>query len=299
MASFKSWVKAARLRTLPLALASIAMGGFVASTQKTFNLQAVLMAGLTTLLLQILSNFANDYGDFSKGTDDENRLGPKRTVQSGEVTAREMKLAMLAFSLLSLASGLIMLLYYVQLPVTETLLFVGLGIAVIAAAIKYTTGKNPYGYAGLGDFFVFIFFGLVAVLGTYFLATQAWKWSVLLPAIAMGMLSTGVLNLNNIRDYTNDKNKGKRTLAVKLGVDGAIYYHTALTSIPFMALLAYNLIIHANWPAYLVLLLLPLFFIDLMKIRKLKNTAALDPFLKKLALKTLLLTLVYGIGLQF
>lgn len=298
MASFKSWVKAARLRTLPLALASIAMGGFVASTQKTFNLQAVLMAGLTTLLLQILSNFANDYGDFSKGTDDENRLGPKRTVQSGEVTAREMKIAMLAFSLLSLASGLIMLFYYVQLQVTETLLFIALGIAAIAAAIKYTTGKNPYGYAGLGDFFVFIFFGLVAVLGTYFLATQTWKWSVLLPAITMGMLSTGVLNLNNIRDYTNDKNKGKRTLAVKLGVDGAIYYHTALMSIPFLALFAYNLIIQANWPAYLVLLLLPLFFIDLMKIRKLKNTAALDPFLKKLALKTLLLTLVYGIGLQ-
>lgn len=298
MASFKSWVKAARLRTLPLALASIAMGGFVASTQKTFNLQAVLMAGLTTLLLQILSNFANDYGDFSKGTDDENRLGPNRTVQSGEVTAREMKIAMLSFSLLSLASGLIMLFYYVQLQVTETLLFIALGIAAIAAAIKYTTGKNPYGYAGLGDFFVFIFFGLVAVLGTYFLATQTWKWSVLLPAITMGMLSTGVLNLNNIRDYTNDKHKGKRTLAVKLGVDGAIYYHTALMSIPFLALFAYNLIIQANWPAYLVLLLLPLFFIDLMKIRKLKNTAALDPFLKKLALKTLLLTLVYGIGLQ-
>ena len=299
MASFKSWVKAARLRTLPLALASIAMGGFVASTNKGFNLYAVLMAGLTTLLLQILSNFANDYGDFTKGTDDNNRLGPKRTVQSGEITAKEMKMAMLIFSILSLFSGLAMLIYFVQLPLTATILFVGLGIAAIAAAIKYTTGDNPYGYAGYGDIFVFIFFGLVAVLGTFFLATQTWHWSVLLPALAMGMLSTGVLNLNNIRDYTNDKMKGKKTIAVKLGVEGAIYYHTLLVSIPFLAIIAYNLINQANWQAYLVLLLIPLFIIDLLDIRKIKNSAALDPYLKKLAIKTLLLTLVYGFGLQF
>ncbi len=299
MASFKSWVKAARLRTLPLALASIAMGGFVASTNKDFNLYAVLMAGLTTLLLQILSNFANDYGDFTKGTDDDNRLGPKRTVQSGEITAKEMKMAMFIFSILSLFSGLAMLIFFVQLPLTATILFVGLGIAAIAAAIKYTTGDNPYGYAGYGDIFVFIFFGLVAVLGTFFLATQTWHWSVLLPAIAMGMLSTGVLNLNNIRDYTNDKMKGKKTIAVKLGVKGAIYYHTLLVSIPFLAIIAYNLINQANWQAYLVLLLIPLFIIDLLDIRKLKNSAALDPYLKKLAIKTLLLTLVYGFGLQF
>lgn len=299
MATLKSWVKAARLRTLPLAMASIAMGGFVASTHKTFNLQAVLMAGLTTLLLQILSNFANDYGDFSKGTDDENRLGPKRTVQSGEITAKEMRLAMLISSVLSFVSGMVLLLYYVKLPIIETLIFIVLGIAAILAAIKYTTGKNPYGYAGLGDFFVFLFFGLVAVAGTFYLATNSWKWIVLLPAVAMGLLSTGVLNLNNIRDYTNDKLKGKRTLAVKLGVDGAIIYHAALTSIPFLALLTYNLTTAAAWPAYVYLLLLPLFLIDLNKIRQLKNTAALDPYLKKLALKTLLLTLVYGIGIQF
>ena len=299
MASFKSWVKAARLRTLPLALASIAMGGFVASTHKTFNLQAVLMAVLTTLLLQILSNFANDYGDFSKGIDDENRLGPRRTVQSGEITAKEMRLAMLIFSLLSFVSGMVLLIFFVNLPVVETLLFILLGIAAILAAIKYTTGKNPYGYAGLGDFFVFLFFGLVAVAGTFYLATNSWKWIVLLPAIAKGLLSTGVLNLNNIRDYTNDKLKGKRTLAVKLGVDGAIIYHAALTSIPFLMLLIFNLILETNWPAYIFLLLLPLFFSDLYKIRQLKNTAALDPYLKKLALKTLLLTFVYGMGIQF
>ncbi|HOI32896.1 MAG TPA: 1,4-dihydroxy-2-naphthoate octaprenyltransferase, partial [Bacteroidales bacterium] len=208
-------------------------------------------------------------------------------------------LALFTFSMLALISGLIMLFYFVQLPVIETILFIVLGIAAIAAAIKYTTGKNPYGYAGLGDFFVFLFFGLVAVTGTFYLATQSWSWTVLLPAIAMGLLSTGVLNLNNIRDFTNDKLKGKRTLAVKLGVDGAIYYHTMLISLPFVALIIYNLILQANWPAYLVLLLLPLFVIDLIKIRKLKNTAALDPFLKKLALKTLLFTLIYGIGIQF
>lgn len=257
------------------------------------------MAGLTTLLLQILSNFANDYGDFNKGTDDHNRLGPKRTVQNGEVTASEMKNAILITSFLALVSGLLLLFWFVSLPLIETVIFILLGLASIGAAIKYTTGKNPYGYAGLGDLFVFLFFGLVAVSGTYFLATLEWSYGVLIPSAAMGMFSTGVLNLNNIRDFSNDKEKGKKTLVVKLGVELAIGYHYLLVLLPFILLLIYNILENKSLASYLFLILLPLFLIDLRIIRKLKNTAELDPFLRKLALKTLLLTLVYGLGFTF
>lgn len=299
MAKFSSWIKAARPRTLPLALASIALGGFIAAPNPQFKLSAVLMAGLTTLLLQILSNFANDYGDFSKGTDDHKRIGPKRTVQNGEITAKEMKAAMLITSILALISGLILLFGVVQLPLIETVVFVFLGLAAIVAAIKYTTGKNPYGYAGLGDLFVFVFFGLVAVSGTYFLATLTWNLEVLLPAAAMGMFSTGVLNLNNIRDFSNDKEKGKKTIVVKLGVEVAIGYHYLLVLLPFVFLVIYNILENKDITSFLFLFLLPLFMIDLRIIRKLKNTAELDPFLRKLALKTLLLTLVYGLGFIF
>ena len=299
MAKFSSWVKAARPRTLPLALASIALGGFIAAPNLNFNLSAVLMAGLTTLLLQILSNFANDYGDFSKGTDDHKRIGPKRTVQNGEITALEMKAAMLITSFLALLSGLVLLFGVVQLPLVETVVFILLGLAAIVAAIKYTTGKNPYGYAGLGDLFVFIFFGLIAVSGTYFLATLTWNLDVLLPAAALGMLSTGVLNLNNIRDFSNDKEKGKKTIVVKLGVEVAIGYHYLLVLMPFVFLVIYNILENKAITSFLFLLLLPLFLFDLRIIRKLKNTAELDPFLRKLALKTLLLTFVYGLGLIF
>jgi len=299
MVKLSSWIKAARLRTLPLALASIALGGFVAAPNPHFKLSVVLMAGLTTLLLQILSNFANDYGDFSKGTDDHKRIGPRRTVQSGEISASEMKVAMLITSFLALVSGLILLFGVVQLPLIEILVFIFLGLAAIVAAIKYTTGKNPYGYAGLGDFFVFLFFGLIGVCGTYFLATKDWHSAVLLPATAMGMLSAGVLNLNNIRDFSNDKEKGKKTIVVKLGVEFAIGYHFLLVLLPFLFLVLYNILEDKGIVSFLFLLLLPLFLIDLRIIRKLKNTAELDPFLRKLALKTLLLTLVYGIGFIF
>ena len=299
MVKLSSWIKAARLRTLPLALASIALGGFIAAPNPHFKLSVVLMAGLTTLLLQILSNFANDYGDFSKGTDDHKRIGPKRTVQSGEITAKEMKIAILITSFLALVSGLVLLFGLVQLPLVETLVFIFLGLAAIVAAIKYTTGKNPYGYAGLGDLFVFVFFGLVGVCGTYFLATQEWHSDVLLPAAAMGMLSAGVLNLNNIRDFSNDKEKGKKTIVVKLGVEFAIGYHYLLVLLPFLFLMLYNILEDKGLASFLFLLLSPLFLIDLRIIRKLKNTAELDPFLRKLALKTLLLTLVYGLGFIF
>lgn len=297
MASTQSWIKAARLRTLPLALASIAMGGFVAARQASFNLNTVLMAALTTLFLQILSNFANDYGDATSGIDNHKRVGPKRTVQSGEVTPEEMKQAMVVFSLLSLFSGLLMIFFTAGLGTVKSVFFVLLGLAAIAAAIKYTVGKNPYGYAGLGDLFVFVFFGLTAVVGTYFLATGHFDPVVLLPAAAMGFFSTGVLNLNNMRDIDNDQENGKLTLAVKLGPQNALRYHQMLIYGAMALLLVFVLLSNTGWTAYLFLLLLPVFVVDLQQIKAIHHPRDLDPFLKKLALKTLLLTIVFGITL--
>lgn len=295
MASFRAWIKASRLRTLPLALASIAMGGFVAATHPDFKLDVAIMAAVTTLLLQILSNFSNDYGDFVGGSDNEKRIGPKRTVQSGEVGKSEMQIAMLIFSLLSLAAGIYMIFWLADISMLGKIGLLIAGLASIYAAIRYTVGEKPYGYRGLGDLNVFIFFGLAAVLGTYYLATNSLNGAVFLPAIAIGMLSTAVLNLNNMRDHVNDELTGKHTLVVKMGYHKALKYHAFLVLSPFVLMTAFLLIRKAPLIHYGFLILLPLFVIDLLSIFKIDGKAALDPFLRKLALKTLLFTIVFGV----
>ncbi len=295
MASFRAWIKASRLRTLPLALASIAMGGFVAATHPDFKLDVAIMAAVTTLLLQILSNFSNDYGDFVGGSDNEKRIGPKRTVQSGEVGKSEMQIAMLIFSLLSLAAGIYMIFWLADISMLGKIGLLIAGLASIYAAIRYTVGEKPYGYRGLGDLNVFIFFGLAAVLGTYYLATNSLNGAVFLPAIAIGMLSTAVLNLNNMRDHVNDELTGKHTLVVKMGYHKALKYHAFLVLSPFVLMTAFLLIRKAPLLHYGFIFLLPLFVIDLLSIFKIDGKAALDPFLRKLALKTLLFTIVFGV----
>ncbi|MDP2237579.1 MAG: 1,4-dihydroxy-2-naphthoate polyprenyltransferase [Bacteroidales bacterium] len=298
MASAQSWVKAARLRTLPLALSSIAMGGFVAGIESSFRLMPVIFAGITTLLLQILSNFANDYGDSKSGIDNKNRVGPTRTVQSGEITKSEMKIAVLIFSGLSLISGLLLVFFAAQISLTGKIILLLLGLGAIVAAIKYTVGKRPYGYIGLGDLFVFIFFGLVAVIGTYFLATNSFHWTILLPAISMGMFSSGVLNLNNLRDIANDRLSGKRTLVVSLGYSKALFYHAMLILVPFILLSWFAFEKKPELLSFAFLLLFPLFLKDLIDIFKSEGNASLDPYLKKLALKTLLLTIIFGLTIN-
>lgn len=293
-----SWIKAARLRTLPLALSSIAMGGMVASQYPVFNHWAVIMAAVTTLFLQILSNLANDYGDSYSGIDNAKRVGPSRTVQSGEIPPRAMKKAIWLLAFLSLASGLVLVFLVAHLQSTSLLVFLLLGIAAIAAAIKYTVGRNPYGYIGLGDLFVFLFFGLLGVGGTFYLATLQWDPLVLLPASAMGLLSTGVLNLNNMRDIENDRLNHKITLAVKLGLSKALVYHAFLVLLPFVLLTLYLLLTRSGLLTFLFLLTLPLFITDLYRVFHIGGGAALDPFLKRLALKTLLLTIVFGLFLN-
>ena len=218
MSTTKNWLVAFRLRTLPLALSSIILGSMLAYADGIFSWPVAILAVTTTLFLQILSNLANDYGDSVSGVDNEHRVGPSRSVQGGAITASQMRRAVFLFAFLSLASGIGLIIVGTRgLQLESTLIYLVLGLGAIAAAIKYTVGKNPYGYQGLGDLFVFIFFGLVGVCGTYYLHTHQLPWDILLPAASVGLLSVAVLNLNNLRDRESDAASGKRTLVVKLG----------------------------------------------------------------------------------
>lgn len=295
--SFSSWIKASRLRTLPLALSSIFMGSFLAIHDGTYNWLIIFLAAVTTTFLQILSNLANDYGDSQKGTDNVNRLGPLRSVQSGEISPGQMKKGIWGFVFLSLISGILLLYFSFGDNFTTALFFLLLGIASIGAAIKYTVGKKAYGYAGFGDLFVFLFFGLTGVLGTYYLNTKSFDWEILLPAIAMGFLSVGVLNLNNMRDIDNDIQSGKHTLASRMGFSNAKIYHAVLIIGGLVAAGIYVVLnYHSVWNL-LFILVVPLLINDLRSVWKHKEQAKLDPYLKKLALGTFLFTIVYGIGL--
>ncbi len=294
---FSAWIEAFRLRTLPLALSSIFMGSFLAVADGRFNVVVIGLAMLTTLFLQILSNLANDYGDLLKGTDNDERVGPKRAVQSGRITLRQIKSAIILFSLLSFVSGLGLLYVALGTHFVTALLFLVLGIAAIAAAIQYTTGTHAYGYKGLGDLFVFIFFGLVAVLGTYYLNSMQFHRLLLLPAATMGLLSAGVLNLNNMRDMDNDRTSGKHTIASRLGYGRARVYHALLVIFALAFATVYVLLdFHSVWN-FLFLLSFPLFIRDLIRIFKTSDNAGLDPYLKSLALSTLLFSLLFGVGI--
>nr|WP_316934317.1 1,4-dihydroxy-2-naphthoate octaprenyltransferase [Hymenobacter sp. AT01-02] len=214
---------------MPLALASIMAGGFLAASQGQFRAAVVGLAALTTILLQILSNLANDYGDSQNGADSVHREGPQRAVQSGAITPQQMKKGMLVFGVLSLLSGLLLL--WVALGTAGAWIFLSffvLGLSAIWAAVNYTAGSKPYGYAGLGDASVFIFFGMVGVCGTYFLQTRTLPLPILLPAAALGCFATAVLNVNNIRDIRSDKLAGKITIPVRLGPVHARRYHWLL-----------------------------------------------------------------------
>ena len=292
------WIKAFRMRTLPLAFSSIMMGGFIAFANSFVNWEVLFLAILTTLFLQVLSNLANDYGDFVKGTDNDNRLGPARTMQSGVISKSSMKKAIGLFVLLSLSSG-VYLVYtsFGSENLMKILLFIAIGIAAIMAAIRYTIGKSAYGYSGLGDVFVFIFFGLVAVLGTYFLISLSFDYIVILPAVAMGLFSTAVLNLNNLRDYKNDAASGKNTVIVRMGFKNGKKYQLALISLAWISFITYLILSNANYYNYLEFLSLPLFIMGLTRVFSTEDEQSLDPELKKLALSITLFTILFGIGI--
>ena len=280
------------------------MGGFLAIAKVPEPVEGptpwltIIFSALTAILLQILSNLANDYGDFKKGTDNVKRVGPQREMQSGAITEREMKHGLVITALLCLISGALLIFVFAGLTWKELAVFAALGIAAVLAAVLYTLGKRPYGYRGLGDLYCFLFFGWAAVAGTFYLTTKSLDFSVLLPASAMGFLSNAVLNINNIRDYENDKASGKNSLVVKLGLKKAFAYHCLLIVGAFVCLAVYLVLKHAPVYSYMFLWLFLLFFKDLKAIKKTKPEQ-LDPFLGRQVRNTFLLVLVYGVLLVF
>ncbi|MDH3381070.1 MAG: 1,4-dihydroxy-2-naphthoate polyprenyltransferase [Flavobacteriaceae bacterium] len=294
----KHWIEAARLRTLPLSLSGIIVGTFLAVADGYVDLRITLLALLTTVGFQVLSNFANDYGDGVKGTDNEDRIGPKRTIQSGKITPKQMLNAMKITALVTLLVAV--LLIYIAFGkenfVLSTIFFL-LGIASIVAAIKYTVGSKAYGYSGLGDLFVLLFFGWLSVVGSYFLYTKELNWFVFLPATSIGFLSVGVLNLNNLRDFESDKKAGKNTLVVKMGYKfGKIYHSVLLLSAVFLSVLYTLIYFKTSFQLVFLIALVPLgkHFITVVKNN---NPKELDGELKKLALSTFLFAILFGLGL--
>lgn len=306
----KNWIKAARLRTLPLSVSGIIMGSFIARWKlmqdgEPWDWTIFALALLVTLLYQVLSNFANDYGDGVKGTD-QNRIGEaeQRAVASGKITAKQMRNAVILFSVLSLVATL-GLLYKAFFPnfINEFYTFIGLGVACILAAIGYTVGKKPYGYLGLGDIMVFIFFGLVSVCGSYFLFTKSFDWDILLPASAIGLLSAGVLNLNNMRDIENDAKSGKKTLALRLGFKNAMIYEMVILMLPPILVLIYMMINHLQEQGkyYAFIFFVTIFPLTSLrrKIIAVKEPKELDPFLKQVGIITLLMSVLVAVGLNY
>jgi len=236
------WVKAARLRTLPLAVAVSAAGNYVASYSPHFQWSIAVMSVATTLLLQILSNYANDLGDSIHGADHAERNGPKRAVQSGELSQTQMKNAVKLVAGMSLVTGCILIWMSFHENWEKISPIFGIGLASIAAAYLYTNGSKPYGYQALGDISVFIFFGLVAVLGTRYLHTGSWNLEALLPSISMGCWSTAVLNINNMRDIESDQIAGKETIPGILGLGNTKMYHYSLISLGILTWIGFGFV---------------------------------------------------------
>lgn len=293
----KNWIQAARLRTLPLSLSGIIVGSAYAYHQGFSDWRILILALLTTLGLQILSNYANDYGDGVKGTD-ANRIGEKRLVAAGVISAQQMKKAVIITSMITLALALTLI--YVSFGKENfalSMIFILLGIGSIGAAIKYTVGSNAYGYNGLGDLFVFVFFGLVSVLGSNFLFTKMIDWRLFLPAISIGLLSVAVLNLNNMRDIENDRAAGKNTLVVKMGLENAKKYHIFLLVTALVLFLIFSVLIQATIIP-IIIISIPIFF-HIRTVQKATSYEDFDPELKKVALSTFALSLFFAIGLLF
>ncbi|WP_294243282.1 1,4-dihydroxy-2-naphthoate octaprenyltransferase [uncultured Chryseobacterium sp.] len=304
------WIKAARLRTLPLSLSGIIMGSFIARWRLygeggTWDWKIFALALLVTLLYQVLSNYANDYGDGVKGTDAKRITeAESRAVASGRITAGQMKKAVILLAVLSFAAT-VALLYLAFIPrfMNEFYIFIGLGIASILAAIGYTIGKKPYGYMGLGDLFVFIFFGLVSVCGSYSLFTKTFSWDMLLPGTAVGLMSMAVLNLNNMRDIESDRLSGKNSFALRIGFKNAMIYEMILLQLPLILMLMFfgvnGFFESQNYYVFIVMiLLLPMMNLR-RKIMATKNPKELDPFLKQVGILTFMMAVLTAFGLNF
>ena len=306
----KSYIKAARLRTLPLSISGIILGSYLGNEFVNSLLEHTIrtsiwessifwLAIFTTIGFQVLSNYANDYGDGIKGSD-KNRTGEARMVSSGAITPKQMKTAMISTT--TITSLIALLLIYVAFGSENfgySILFFGLGIASIAAAIKYTVGNSAYGYSGFGDIFVFLFFGLLSVVGSYFLYTKMINFEIFLPAFSIGLLSTAVLNLNNLRDREQDKTNKKNTLVVKLGVVRAKKYHYFLIIGALITALIYTVLNFSSIYEFVFLVAFIPLVKNMITVSRNNTPAELDGELKKVALSTFLFSILFGIGQFF
>ncbi len=294
MPRIKDWISAARLRTLPLSVSGIIVGSSLALDNPIWNSAIFWLAIFTTIGFQILSNFANDYGDGIKGTD-QHRTGEQRLVASGIISPKLMKQAM-GFTTSLILIVVISLIYkaFGSDNFLLSLLFFGLGLASIIVAIKYTVGKNAYGYSGLGDVFVFLFFGLLSVLGSYFLFTLKIELDLLLPATTIGFLSMAVLNLNNMRDLENDALFNKKTIVVSLGMSKAKKYHYLLLCSAMISALIYTLLNYNSPLQFLYFIAFIPLLINIKTVYLNKESILLDNELKKVALSTFLFAIIFG-----
>lgn len=294
------WIRAARLRTLPLALSCVMIAAFIANESNEFDGWVFGWAVLTTILLQILANFANDYGDAVNGADNSQRIGPERMVQSGAISLANMKKGITVTIGLTLLSGITLLFFsfgnwFSDVKVIS--LFV-IGLISIIAALKYTAGKNPYGYKALGDLSVFVFFGIVGVLGNIFLYTHQVDLLNLLPAASIGALSMAVLNLNNMRDRPEDAKVGKRTIPVLIGQKNAKTYHVGLLMVALVCAVLYSVL--ADRVGFHLIFLIPFLFLSahVVRVMNVELPKDFDPELKKVALSTFVFSILFGVGLM-
>ena len=294
--TLKASIKSMRLRTLPLSLSGVILGVTLAADKTDVSPWTAALIFLTTVCLQILSNLSNELGDTLSGTDSADRQGPKYALGSGDMTIGDIKKLILMFIGLCVISGLAMIqVSFGSLFKTESICLEALGAAAIVGAMKYTLGKNPYGYKGLGDVFVFIFFGLVSVLGGYYVAARELPPLImLLPASAIGCFSVGVLNVNNIRDMKTDA-VNRVTVAIKLGMKGARIYQTVLVTLGWALILVFCAVYDFAPGHYIFIITLPLYIKHLQGVWT-RSERALDPMLPMLVISTFFLSILAGAG---
>ena len=295
MSKFLAAVKSMRLRTLPLSTGGVLLGILLATADYRASWGVAVLTVLTTVCLQILSNLSNELGDVLHGTDTPERLGPQYGLNSGELTVAQMKRLIGLFVVLCMVSGTAMTWYSfgTLLDLTPILVLL-LGAAAITGAMKYTLGRNPYGYRGLGDVYVFLFFGIVAVCGAYFVVSHTMFWRLLLPGAAVGCFSVGVLNVNNIRDMKTDA-RNRVTVAIRLGEHRAKIYQSILIVLGWALMVAYCCLRFFSWWHYLYVLTLPLFVLHLRGVWQ-RNDRELDPMLPLLVMATFLFCVLAGVG---
>ncbi|MEH8034007.1 1,4-dihydroxy-2-naphthoate polyprenyltransferase [Gallibacterium anatis] len=292
----KMWFETARPKTLPLAIASIVTGSALAYYYHQFNGTIALLALITATLLQIVSNFANDYGDHIKGSDTAERIGPLRGIQQGAITFSQLRLGLILVTLASMISGAALIAVACQ-TWNDVLAFIVLGILAIIASITYTVGKKPYGYMGLGDVSVFIFFGLLGVCGTFYLQSHLLNWAMVLPAMMSGLLAVAVLNINNLRDIEQDKKSGKNTLIVRIGAVAGRYYHISLLILATLFALLFALYHFQHWYSFIFILVLPLLAKHAVFVMNHRDALQLCPMLAQMAKLALLFNIIFSLGL--